>query len=93
LVYEHTRERGARAAERLPRIKICKYVLFDRRAIDALLERRRRTIDGCPGALVFGDDRGEAVANLQALALRVLAELLAHREAPAELLNVAFKAM
>jgi hypothetical protein len=33
-----------------------------------------------------------AVARVQALALRVIAERLEHREAPAEFLNVAFQA-
>jgi len=44
------------------------------------------------GVLCYGQDRDEAVARVQALALRVLAERLEHREAPAELLNVTFKA-
>ena len=34
----------------------------------------------------------EAVARVQALALRVIADRLEHREAPAEFLNVAFQA-
>jgi predicted RNase H-like HicB family nuclease len=45
-----------------------------------------------PGVLCYGADRDEAVARVQALALRVIAERLEHREAPAEFLNVAFKA-
>jgi hypothetical protein len=36
--------------------------------------------------------RDEAVARVQALALRVIAERLEHREAPAEFLNVTFQA-
>ncbi len=44
------------------------------------------------GVLRYGQDRDEAVVRVQALALRVLAERLEHREAPAELLNVTFKA-
>jgi predicted RNase H-like HicB family nuclease len=40
------------------------------------------------GVLSYGRDRNEAVARVQALALRVLAERLEHGEAPAELLNV-----
>ena len=48
-------------------------------------------IDALPGVLCYGDDRDEAVVKVQALALRVLAERIEHREAPAELLNVAFK--
>ena len=44
------------------------------------------------GVLCYGADRDEAVARVQALALRVIAERLEHREAPAEFLNVAFHA-
>jgi predicted RNase H-like HicB family nuclease len=45
-----------------------------------------------PGVLCYGSDRDEAVARVQALALRVIAERLEHREAPAEFLNVTFEA-
>jgi predicted RNase H-like HicB family nuclease len=45
-----------------------------------------------PGVLCYGQDRDEAVAKVQALALRVIAERLEHREAPAEFLNVRFQA-
>jgi predicted RNase H-like HicB family nuclease len=45
-----------------------------------------------PGVLCYGADRDEAIARVQALALRVLAERLEHREAPAEFLNVTFRA-
>ena len=38
-----------------------------------------------PGVLCYGKDRDEAVAGVQALALRVIAERLEKREAPAEL--------
>lgn len=44
------------------------------------------------GVLCYGIDRDEAVAKIQALALRVIAERLEHREAPAEFLNVVFHA-
>ncbi|MCC7034668.1 MAG: type II toxin-antitoxin system HicB family antitoxin [Acidobacteria bacterium] len=44
------------------------------------------------GVLCYGHDRDEAVAKVQALALRVIAERLEHREAPAEFLNVTFQA-
>lgn len=40
------------------------------------------------GVMCCGADRDEAVAKVQALALRVIAERLEHREAPAELLHV-----
>jgi len=45
-----------------------------------------------PGVMCYGADRDEAVAKVQALALRVIAERLEHRETPAEFLNVSFKA-
>lgn len=45
-----------------------------------------------PGVLGYGDTRDEAVARVQALALRVIAERLEHDEAPAELLSVSFHA-
>jgi predicted RNase H-like HicB family nuclease len=45
-----------------------------------------------PGTLCYGDSRSEAIARVQALALRVLAERLEHGEAPAELLDVSFRA-
>jgi len=44
------------------------------------------------GVMCYGVDRDEAVARVQALALRVIAERLEHREAPAEFLNVTFEA-
>lgn len=44
------------------------------------------------GVMCYGQDRDEAVARVQALALRVIAERLEHREAPAEFLNVTFQA-
>jgi predicted RNase H-like HicB family nuclease len=49
-------------------------------------------VPALPGVLCYGQDRDEAVAKLQALALRVIAERLEHREAPAEFLNVTFQA-
>jgi predicted RNase H-like HicB family nuclease len=45
-----------------------------------------------PGVMCYGADRNEAVARVQALALRVIAERLEHQEAPAEFLNVVFRA-
>ena len=44
------------------------------------------------GAMAYGQSRDEAIARVQALALRVIAERLEHREGPAELLSVTFKA-
>jgi predicted RNase H-like HicB family nuclease len=44
------------------------------------------------GVLCYGADQAEAVAKVQALALRVLADRLEHREGPGELLNVTFQA-
>jgi predicted RNase H-like HicB family nuclease len=45
-----------------------------------------------PGTLCYGQTRAEAVAHVQALALRVLAERLEHDEAPAEALTITFHA-
>ena len=45
-----------------------------------------------PGVMCYGQDRDEAVAKIQAFALRVIAERLEHREAPAEFRNVTFQA-
>jgi hypothetical protein len=42
--------------------------------------------------MTYGRDRSDAVAKVQALALRVLAERLEHGEAVAEPLNVSFQA-
>ena len=44
------------------------------------------------GVMAYGQDRDEAVARVQALALRVIAGRLKHREAPAEFVNVTFQA-
>ena len=44
------------------------------------------------GVLSYGTSRDDAVAHVQALALRVIADRLEHNEAPAELLSVAFRA-
>ncbi len=44
------------------------------------------------GVLAYGKDRDQAVAKVQALALRVLAERLEHGEAAPELLSVTFQA-
>jgi predicted RNase H-like HicB family nuclease len=44
------------------------------------------------GVMCYGADRDEAVAKVQALALRVIAERLEHREAPAEFVHVTFEA-
>jgi predicted RNase H-like HicB family nuclease len=45
-----------------------------------------------PGVMVYGNDRASAVAKVQALALRVLAERLEHGEAVPEPLSVSFLA-
>lgn len=49
-------------------------------------------IPSLSGVMAYGSDRGEAVARVQALALRVIAERLEHRESPSEFLNVTFQA-
>jgi len=44
------------------------------------------------GVLAYGKTRDQAMAMVQALALRVLAERLEHAEAAPELLSVTFQA-
>ncbi|WP_445628218.1 type II toxin-antitoxin system HicB family antitoxin [Nostoc sp. DSM 114167] len=41
-----------------------------------------------PGVLAYGQTREEAVARVQALALRILADKLEHREVTPELVSV-----
>jgi len=45
-----------------------------------------------PGVLTYAPTRDDAIAHVQALALRVLAERLEHGEAAPSLLSVTFKA-
>jgi predicted RNase H-like HicB family nuclease len=45
-----------------------------------------------PGVLAYGQTRPEALARVEALALRVLAERLEQGEATAELFSVTFRA-
>jgi hypothetical protein len=44
-----------------------------------------------PGVLWYGRNRMKLLAVVQALALRVVAERLENRDAPAEFLNVTFQ--
>lgn len=43
-VYEHTRSRGTPRPERLPHVKIGKYVRFEAQAIRAFIQRKCRTM-------------------------------------------------
>ncbi len=45
-----------------------------------------------PGVLTYGQSPQEAMAKVQALALRVLADRLEHQETGSELLTVSFAA-
>jgi predicted RNase H-like HicB family nuclease len=45
-----------------------------------------------PGVLVYGQTRDEAITQVQALALRVLADRLEHGESEPTLLNISFQA-
>jgi predicted RNase H-like HicB family nuclease len=45
-----------------------------------------------PGVLAYGETQGEAIARVQALALRVLADRLEHGESEVELMSVSFGA-
>ncbi|MCC6165147.1 MAG: type II toxin-antitoxin system HicB family antitoxin [Acidobacteria bacterium] len=49
-------------------------------------------VPALPGVLCYGTSRDEAVARVQALALRVIAERLELRETPSDFLNVTFNA-
>jgi predicted RNase H-like HicB family nuclease len=49
-------------------------------------------VSDLPGVLAYGVDRADAIARVQALALRVLAERLEHGEAAPELVSVSFLA-
>jgi predicted RNase H-like HicB family nuclease len=48
-------------------------------------------IEELPGAMVYGTTRYEAIAKVEALALRILADQLEHGETP-EQLNLLFAA-
>ncbi len=45
-----------------------------------------------PGVMTYGKSRDDAIAHVQALALRVLADRLEHGEAAPDLLTVSFRA-
>lgn len=45
-----------------------------------------------PGVLAYGSSKDEAIAYVQALALRVVADRLEHDEAGREFLNISFNA-
>ena len=47
---------------------------------------------GFPGVLAYGQTVEEAIAKVQALALRVLAEQLEHGERPGTFVNISFAA-
>jgi predicted RNase H-like HicB family nuclease len=49
-------------------------------------------VDAMPGVASYGATQTDAVARVQALALRVLADRLEQGEAVAELLDVSFRA-
>ena len=49
-------------------------------------------VDAIPGVLAYGVSRTDAVARVQALALRALAERMEQGEAVPELLSVKFQA-
>jgi predicted RNase H-like HicB family nuclease len=88
----------ARAARRLQRLVRRPVGWYSTRVTFTIeLEREEdgrwaAEVPGLPGVMCYGADRNEAVARVQALALRVIAERLEHQEAPAKLLNVTFQA-
>jgi predicted RNase H-like HicB family nuclease len=49
-------------------------------------------VSGLPGVLAYGQTSEEAIARAQALALRVLADMLEHGEGANEFVNISFAA-
>jgi predicted RNase H-like HicB family nuclease len=49
-------------------------------------------VSDLPGVLAYGQSRDEAIARVEALALRVLADRLEHGEAGPDLVSVSFRA-
>lgn len=49
-------------------------------------------VPALPGVMSYGESRNDAVARVQALALRTIAERLEHNEAAGEYLHLAFVA-
>jgi predicted RNase H-like HicB family nuclease len=71
------------------------YIAFVTFTIELELEADGRwlaEVPALPGVMCYGADRDEAVARVQALALRVIAERLEHRETPSEFVHVTFQA-
>ena len=68
-------------------------------ALNLTIETERETdgrwlaeVPGLEGVLAYGQTRDEAVARVEALALRVLADRLEHGEAGPDLVSVTFRA-
>ena len=59
---------------------------------DRARARDRRALVELPGVLAYGATQDEAVAHVQALALRVVADRLENDEAGHEFLNISFLA-
>ena len=49
-------------------------------------------VPGLPGVLAYGESGDKAIARAEALALRVLADMLEHEEAGPDLVSVTFRA-
>ena len=49
-------------------------------------------IPGRPGAMQYGKSREEAIAHVEVLALRVIAERIEHGEQPLEPIHITFAA-
>jgi excisionase family DNA binding protein len=64
-VYEHTRTRGAPRSERIPHVKIGKYVRFDPRQVRAFIDRRTtgRNRAGALGATMTSELQHEESAR------------------------------
>jgi len=75
-----------------PQVVHCRFVVFSVEIEREDDGRWLAEVPALPGVMTYGADRDEAVSRVQALALRVIAERLEHREAPAEFVNVTFQA-
>jgi excisionase family DNA binding protein len=62
-VYEHTRSRRTARSERIPHVKIGKYVRFDPQQVRAFIERRTRGCDVADGARMVRELQHEESAR------------------------------
>ena len=66
-----------------------KYTVEIEREVDG---RWIAEIPDLPGAMQYGETRETAIAHVEALALRVIAERIEHEEQPVEAIHITFEA-